>query len=202
MNIIVARGDSSIDTAETRQALDSFLSSVQRRAFTMARAAVGDSDDAMDIVQDSMLQLATSYANKSPEEWRKLFYRILNNKINDQFRRRKRRQLFSAILPGLMGQKAANMDEQSDPFDSLPGHSANPAVSYEREQTINTLHAAISILPRRQREAFTLRCWEGFSTRQTAETMACSEGSVKTHYSRALESLRSQLEGQNYEYGD
>ncbi len=183
----------AIASEESRLALDGFLASVQRRAFAMARAALGNPDDAMDVLQDSMLQLVKSYADRDSDEWRKLFYRILNNKINDLFRRRKLLRRFGAILPN---QAPANDFEPAsahDPFDKIASSEGDPLQNLQRQNTIATLHLQISRLPRRQREAFMLRCWEGFSTRETAQTMACSEGSVKTHYSRALKSLRSAL---------
>jgi len=182
-----------IESDESRLALDGFLTSVQRRAFTMARAALGNADDAMDVVQDSMLQLVKSYADRDVDEWRKLFYRILNNKINDLFRRRKLQRRFGGLLPGLASQNTDEQDAPVDPFDKIPAAEGDPAIHLQRERTIALLNLQISRLPRRQREAFMLRCWEGFSTLETAQSMGCSEGSVKTHYSRALSALRSNL---------
>ena len=183
----------SIESKASRLAMDGFLASVQRRAFAMARAASGNADDAMDVVQDSMLQLVKSYADRDADEWRKLFYRILNNKINDLFRRRKLQRRFGGLLPGLSSQ-TTNEKDTADPFDKIPAADGDPAIHLQRQRTIVKLHVQISHLPRRQREAFMLRCWEGFSTRETAQTMGCSEGSVKTHYSRALGALRANLE--------
>ena len=193
MDIPARKGERAIEKEESRRALEAFLASVQRRAFAMARAASGNGDDAMDVVQDSMLQLVKSYADRDVGEWRKLFYRILNNKINDLFRRRQLQRRFGALLPGLGHQSADEQDAAGDPFDKIPGAEGDPAVHLQRERTIASLHQQISRLPRRQREAFMLRCWEGFSTIETAQTMGCSEGSVKTHYSRALSTLRVNL---------
>jgi len=193
MDTSALKSDLSIETKTSRLAMDGFLASVQRRAFAMARAASGNADDAMDVVQDSMLQLVKSYADRDVEEWRKLFYRILNNKINDLFRRRKLQQRFGGLLPGLASQNTYEQDAPADPFDKIPAAEGDPAIHLQRERTIVSLHVQISRLPRRQREAFMLRCWEGFSTLETAQTMGCSEGSVKTHYSRALSALRVNL---------
>ncbi len=193
MDTSTLKGGLNIETRASHLALDGFLASVQSRAFAMARAALGNADDAMDVVQDSMLQLVKSYADRDVDEWRKLFYRILNNKINDLFRRRQLQRRFGALLPGLGHQSADEQDTAGDPFDKIPGAEGDPAVHLQRERTIASLHQQISRLPRRQREAFMLRCWEGFSTIETAQTMACSEGSVKTHYSRALSALRVNL---------
>jgi len=181
-----------VESRTSRLALDGFLASVQGRAFAMARAAIGNADDAMDVLQDSMLQLVKSYADRDVDEWRKLFYRILNNKINDLFRRRQLQRRFGALL-GSGSQSADEQDAAGDPFDRIPAAEGDPAVHLQRERTIVGLHQQIGRLPRRQREAFILRCWEGFSTSETAQTMGCSEGSVKTHYSRALNTLRVNL---------
>ena len=193
MDIPALKSDLSIETKASRLAMDGFLASVQRRAFAMARAALGNADDAMDVVQDSMLQLVKSYADRDTDEWCKLFYRILNNKINDLFRRRKLQRRFGGLLPGFSSQNINEQDTTSDPFDKIPSTDGDPAIHLQRQRTIVDLHVQISRLPRRQREAFMLRCWEGFSTRETAQTMGCSEGSVKTHYSRALSALRANL---------
>ena len=192
MDILAVKRNLPIESEQSRLALDGFLASVQRRAFAMARAAAGNTDDAMDVVQDSMLQLVKSYADRDAEEWRKLFYRILNNKLNDLFRRRKLRQRFGGILPGSHSPSSVDAESVADPFDKIAAADGDPAIHLQRERTITSLHLHISRLPRRQR-AFMLRCWEGFSTIETASTMGCSEGSVKTHYSRALNALRSQL---------
>jgi len=193
MDIAALKCKVSVESDESRLALDGFLASVQHRAFTMARAALGNTDDAMDVVQDSMLQLVKSYADRDVDEWRKLFYRILNNKINDLFRRRKLQRRFGGLLPRLASQNTDEKDTPADPFDRIPATEGDPAIHLQRERTIVHLHLQISRLPRRQREAFMLRCWEGFSTLETAQSMGCSEGSVKTHYSRALKALRSNL---------
>ncbi len=193
MDLAVLKSDLSIETKASRLAIDGFLTSVQRRALAMARAALGNTDDAMDAVQDSMLQLVKSYADRDADEWRKLFYRILNNKINDLFRRRKLQQRFGGLLPGLSYQAKDEQNTASDPFDRIPATDSDPATHMERHRTIINLYVHISRLPRRQRETFMLRCWEGFSTRETAQTIGCSEGSVKTHYSRALSALRKNL---------
>ena len=193
MDISALKSDLVIENEESRLALDAFLASVQRRAFTMTRAALGNTDDAMDVLQDSMLQLVKSYADRDADQWRKLFYRILNNKINDLFRRRKLQRRFGGLLPGLSSQNTNEQDETADPFDKIAAADGDPAIHLQRQRTIVKLHVQISRLPRRQRETFMLRCWEGFSTRETAQTMGCSEGSVKTHYSRALSALRVNL---------
>lgn len=181
--------DSDADDASGATAdLDAFLQSVERRGFLMARLALGNDDDALDTLQDTMLRLTQRYAARPPEEWRPLFYRILQNRITDTRRRR-------AVRARLFGWMERGRDErEDDPIDEL----ADPAVTdpgrlIASERMASALAAAVARLPHRQQQAFMLRCWEGLSTAGTATAMGCSEGSVKTHYSRALQALREQL---------
>lgn len=172
--------------------LDRFLASVERRAFLIARTALGDQDDALDSVQDAMLLLVKKYGHKSEDEWRLLFFKILHNRIRDVIRRRTVKNRFTGWLPSFASSRDA---EQDDPFQHVADtESNNPALAVERQQSMAALTQAVEELPYRQQQAFMLRCWEGLSTLETASVMGCSEGSVKTHYSRALHSLREQLE--------
>lgn len=177
------------ETAE----INAFLKHVQSRAFAMAKAALGNREDALDVVQDTMMQLVRHYSDRTADEWRMLFYRILHNRINDFFRRRKVRDKVRGWLPGSF--RATDETVEEDPFQAVPGdYTDQPDVNLQRQRLVGQIQAALGTLPRRQREAFLLRCWEGLSTAQTAATMQCSEGSVKTHYSRAMASLRIHLE--------
>lgn len=184
---------------QDNQALNQFLASVERRALRMAEIAVGNSDDAMDIVQDSMIKLVKRYRDKPAEQWAPLFYRVLNNRIIDHHRRGgviKRFQQW--LLPSIAQESSLEVAEERDfAGEGLPS-PAKLQTGEEvlaSEQRLETLEAALAELPGRQQQAFMLRCWEGLSTRETAIAMNCSEGSVKTHYSRAIHQLRSQLEG-------
>jgi RNA polymerase sigma-70 factor (ECF subfamily) len=179
-----------ISTLPDQHAMDNFLASVERRAFLMARTALGNEEDALDTVQDAMMMLVRKYRHKSENEWRLLFYRMLNNRIRDVIRRRMVRNRFTGWLGGF----ARDDDDQPDPFQLVADRAANnPARDLERRQSMEALSIALAVLPPRQQEAFMLRCWEGLSTAETAAVMKCSEGSVKTHYSRALHSLQEQL---------
>lgn len=194
LSIIRQPRNETMPQAEVKHSsLEEFLKDIERRAFQMARMASGNQADALDIVQDSMFALVEKYSDKSPNEWKPLFYRILNSKITDYYRRKSVRD---KVL-GWTSWLHRNEDEtDSDPFENVAGapHEA-PHEMLEREQRIEKLSAAVSELPARQREAFMLRCWEGMSTAETAASMKCTEGSVKTHYSRALHTLRDLLEG-------
>ena len=172
--------------------MEKFLAAVEKRAYAIAYTALSHREDALDVVQDSMLQLVRRYPNKTETEWRALFYRILHNKINDTFRKRKLTNALFPWLPRFQNDKGYEND--GDPFDKLPAtDGSTPDAGMEQHRQAKMLQGAIARLPGRQREAFILRCWEGFSTKEAASSMGCSEGSVKTHYSRAMESLRELL---------
>lgn len=171
------------------RALDRFLASVEKRAFRIARFAVRQDDDALDIVQDAMLQLARRYGQRPAGEWRPLFYRILQNRIRDCQRRRKVRAKLMSWLPGW----TAADEDRGDPYEAVPDAGPLPAQLLATDQALAILEKALAALPSRQQEAFMLRNFEGFDVVQTAAAMACSEGSVKTHYSRAVHTLREKL---------
>jgi RNA polymerase sigma-70 factor (ECF subfamily) len=174
---------------QTRE-LDKFLSEIERRAFRMAQVALRDPDDAMDAVQDAMLKLARNYGARPSAEWRPLFYRILENAIRDQQRRRSVRKRFMVWLPG---PKEDPDNEAQDPIDSVADGGTPVPERLMQDEAMQKLESSLRQLPARQREAFTLRNFEGLDVAQTASAMGCSEGSVKTHYSRAVHTLREQL---------
>jgi RNA polymerase sigma-70 factor, ECF subfamily len=170
------------------RALDQFLAGVEKRAFKIAQLGLRNDDDALDAVQDSMMKLVQSYGSRSVEEWRPLFYRILANRIRDMQRRRTVRGRIMAWLP-----MRVDDDEEFDPIAEAPSHDAGPAKRLELDEAIGALEIAVAELPPRQQQAFLLRNFEGLDVAATASAMGCSEGSVKTHYFRALESLRAKL---------
>jgi RNA polymerase sigma-70 factor (ECF subfamily) len=182
-----ARGGVILD--QTRE-LDKFLAEVEARAFRMAQVALRDPDDALDVVQDAMLKLARNYAAKPSAEWRPLFYRILENGIRDMQRRRTVRKKFMVWLPGA---KEDPDEEAQDPLDNVAGGGPDIPELLMRDQAMEKLEGSLRALPARQREAFMLRNLEGLDVADTAKAMGCSEGSVKTHYSRAVHALRVQL---------
>ena len=156
---------------------------------------------ALDIVQDSMLKLAENYGDKPAAEFPMLFQRILQNTIRDHYRRQKVRSTWTTLLSSLIPQ---NSDENYDPLDTLqdpanPSQPLAPDVSLEETQLLALIEHALIQLPPRQREAFLLRYWEDMDTTETAAIMGCSEGSVKTHCSRATHALAAalQLKGLN-----
>jgi RNA polymerase sigma-70 factor (ECF subfamily) len=171
-----------------RRAMDRFLAEVERRALRIATLSTGNRDEALDIVQDAMLKLARHYGGRPREEWRPLFYRILANRITDQQRRQTvRRRVMAWFVP-------ADDDDDRDPITAFPDPRAvAPDEALVRDAAMTALEAALGKLPGRQRQAFLLRSLEGLNVAETAAAMSCSEGSVKTHFSRAVHSLRAAL---------
>lgn len=172
--------------------LDQFLAMVERRAYRTALMTTRRAADALDVVQDAMTQLVQSYRDRPPAEWPLLFQRILHNKIMDWHRQRARQKKW-------FWQSAANADEDADDIinDIADEREQDPAEMLTRASDMQLVLDALERLPLRQRQAFVLRGWEGFDVRTTADIMECSEGSVKTHYFRALQSLRDTLTNQD-----
>ncbi|MEM7283168.1 MAG: RNA polymerase sigma factor [Pseudomonadota bacterium] len=182
----VAQEDVQLD--QTR-ALDGFLASVERSAFRIARYALRNQDDALDIVQEAMMQLVKSYGNRPSEEWKPLFYRILENKIRDF----QRRGMVRSRVMAWFG-SATTEDEPESFIDRAPDHrEPTPDRQVGLDDAMSELDQAVTDLPLRQQQAFLLRTLEGLDVAQTAKAMGCSQGSVKTHYSRALQNLRKRL---------
>lgn len=156
----------------------------------MAEMATGNRDDAMDILQDAMFKLVQNYAGRDPNEWGALFQTILQSRITDHYRRNAVRNRFRVWFG-----KGEDDEEEPDPIQQLEDEQGSrPDRELEKAVSMKTLDAAIRQLPRRQQEAFMLRAIEGLDVAETASVMKCSEGSVKTHYFRALAVLREKLE--------
>jgi len=184
-------------TNDDYQTMEQFLCYIEQRAFHYIRASVGNIEDTHDIVQESMYKLVQKYAVKSPAEWKPLLYRIMSSKVTDFHRRRAIREKFIFQTPARVPVEEDYL--QSQALDAIARDSEAPLPSLERELRVDKLIQSIRELSLRQQQAFMLRCWEGMSTKDTAIAMGCSEGSVKTHYSRAMIQLREQLEDYYYE---
>jgi len=178
--------DSTLDAA---RALETFLAGVERKAFRIAQIALRHEADALDVVQDAMLQLSSRYAARPPQEWRPLFYRILENRVRDVQRRRSVRNRVMAYLPW----RGEDEEEAPDPLDQVADRAPLPPAQLESDAAMAALEQAIAGLPARQRQAFLLRNFEGLDVAETAAAMKCSQGSVKTHYFRALQALLAKL---------
>lgn len=173
---------------------------MERRAYKQALFAVRDNDAALDIVQDAMLKLAEKYGDKPAEELPMLFQRILQNTIRDFYRRQKTRSLWTTLLSAF----SPSGEEETDPLETLEVAqesylAATPHARLEQSQLIEIIEEEVRKLPPRQREAFLMRYWEDRDIAETAAAMGCSEGSVKTHCSRATHSLAAVLKARGIE---
>lgn len=184
----------------SRQELSDFLAGVERRAFKHAMFALRDGDAALDVVQDAMLRLASRYGGRPAAELPMLFHRILQNAITDHFRRQRVRNTWTTPLSALQGDDGVEHGEAEalEAFDTRENADDPPAL-VERAELRAILEAEIARLPRRQREAFLLRYWEDLNVAETALVMGCSEGSVKTHCSRAAHALAEALAARGIE---
>lgn len=183
-----------INTIDRRDAaienLDDFLASVEQIAYRMAFLALSQHDEALDVVQDSMIKLVRKYSNRPAPEWRTLFFTILHNRITDSHRKNTRKHR----LFGWFDRR----EDGKDPMDTVGGEVEQyPDKALQSGQAMTALEQALQALPLRQQQAFMLRMVEGLSTKETATSMRCSQGSVKTHLSRALATLKAELREHN-----
>ncbi len=179
----------------TEQELSDFLKNVEKRAFKRSVYHVRDDEAALDIVQDSMMKLAQHYGDKPAAELPMLFQRILSNTTLDWFRRRKTR---NALFSNMSDFESAGDDGDFDLLETLETHGNSEGTesaqdATERAQILREIEIEITELPGRQREAFLMRYWEELDVAETAAAMGCSEGSVKTHCSRAVHALSKAL---------
>jgi RNA polymerase sigma-70 factor (ECF subfamily) len=180
----------------TDKELSDFLENVERRAFKQAVYAVRKDESALDIVQDAMIKLAERYGDKPAEELPMLFQRILQNTIHDYFRREKVRSSWISLFSSF-----GNKQDDQENFDAMDMVEAEAGtygaesglVKLERQQILDMVEKEIQNLPSRQREAFLMRYWQDLNVAETAVAMGCSEGSVKTHCSRATHALAQAL---------
>ena len=177
----------------SRSELSTFLEGVEKRAFKQAVFAVRDEEAALDIVQDAMLRLAEKYGHLPAAELPALFHRIVQNAIRDWFRRQKVRSMWTTLLSSL-----GPGEDDEDPLETLQPREGSdlqegPAAHLEQAQVLEIIRQELARLPERQREAFILRYWEELDVADTARAMNCSEGSVKTHCSRAAHALQLAL---------
>jgi len=169
--------------------LDEFLSQVERRAYRTAILSTRKPADALDIVQDAMTQLVQHYRARPATEWPLLFQRILQHRITDWHRQQTRNRKWF----WLSSKNNADDDSEDEINSVVDEREQDPAELLSRASDVQCVINALEQLPLRQRQAFMLRVWEGFDVQETAISMGCSEGSVKTHYFRALQALREYL---------
>lgn len=177
------------DALQHERQLNRFFAEVERRALRIAEISVRDRDEALDIVQDAMIKLAQKYAGRPQSEWTPLFYRILQNSVRDWHRRQAVRNRVMVWF----GRRQADEDGYDLVAQAVDPIGRTPDEELQNSEAMDGLEAAVRELPARQREAFMLRTFEGLDVAGTALAMGCSEGSVKTHYSRAVHTLRDAL---------
>jgi RNA polymerase sigma-70 factor (ECF subfamily) len=186
-----------LPSPSTEDELNEFLKSVERRAFKRTVYAVRDADAALDIIQDAMIRLTQSYSDRPSNEWPMLFQRIVSNATLDWFRRQKVR---NAVFMNIGDLEASVGDDDGGDFDLLESlrleqtGTEGADVSASRTEIFGQIEEEIGNLPARQREAFLLRYWEELDVAETAAAMGCSQGSVKTHCSRAIQALAKALQ--------
>ena len=177
------------ETLQRERQLNQFFIDVERRALRIAEIGVRDRDEALDLVQEAMIKLARNYSDRPTDEWPPLFYRILQNGVRDFHRRQKVRNRVMVWFG-----RAAPGDDEYDVVQQAPDPTGRtPDEELANSEAMERLEVAVHALPGRQREAFMLRTFEGLDVAGTAVAMGCSEGSVKTHYSRAVHTLREKL---------
>ena len=172
--------------------MDAFLVHVEKKGYRIALLAVGQHADAIDILQDAMLKLVSNYSDKPCKEWKPLFYRILSNRITDFHRQQKLKNM-------LFFWRSNSDDEDDEPLhESLADEKGEePVKQLDKEMQQEDILRELEKLPVKQQQCFLLRSWEGLSVAQTAEARGCSQGSVKTHYFRAVQKLKLVLEEQH-----
>lgn len=176
-------------TLQSERQLNQFLVEVERRALRLAEIGVRDREEALDLVQEAMIKLVRNYAARPEKEWAPLFYRILQNGVRDWHRRQKVRNRVMVWF----GRTTTSGEEYDVTANVADPAGRAPDEELENFQAMQCLEDLIHKLPGRQREAFMLRTFEGLDVAGTAVAMGCSAGSVKTHYSRAVHSLREKL---------
>lgn len=168
--------------------MEDFFRSIERQAFRISLFACGNREDALDLVQDSMCSFISKYSRKAQSEWKPLFYKILQNKIRDLYRKRSIRSRWQALTGVTSDEDNTNLLEKLEDKKGL-----NPEQETQNMQAIERLQIELKLLSLKQQQVFLLRAWEGLSISETALAMGCSEGAIKSHYSRATERLRKKL---------
>jgi RNA polymerase sigma-70 factor, ECF subfamily len=181
-------GHVQMGSREASRALEEFLRGVERRALRMTEFATASREEALDLVQDAMVAFVRNYGRHDGAQWPPLFWRVMDSRINDWHRRQRVRGRWWLRA----GDAGVEADEvlAAAPDAREPG----PLARLADGEASAALETALRALPLRQRQAFLLRLWEGLDVAATASAMRCSEGSVKTHLSRALANLRRALE--------
>jgi len=179
---------------DTQQALNDFFTASQPQAYRMAKAALRDHEQALDIVQDSMLKMVEHYRDKPQQEWPMLFFRIVTNRINDARRFRMLHAGKKLLLSSFRKtENDTSEDEIIDMLDEQDNVDSQQLENLAKQQLNDKLEVAMQKLPMQQRQVFMLREWQGFSIKEAAQILECSIGTIKQHHHRALKALREEL---------
>ena len=171
--------------------MDAFLASMEKRAYRIAYIGLHDRDEALDVVQDTMMRMFVKYSDKPKADWRPLFYKVLSNRITDTHRSNTVRKK----LQSWFKRDSSDDDSPVDAMDLMPSRvGEQPQNQMQSDKSMSVLERSINSLPMRQQQAFLFRHWEGLSTQETATAMGCSTGSVKAHLSRAMSTLKTSLQ--------
>jgi RNA polymerase sigma-70 factor (ECF subfamily) len=194
-NIIVKVDTALQDFRLAPLTMEAFLADIEKKAYHIAAFAAGSHADALDLIQDSMIKLVTNYADKPAEQWKPLFYKILRNRITDWHRHQKVKNLL------FFRKNPQNEDKEDEwpPAMNVEQNPDTPEAELKKAQQQATAIEHLKTLSGKQQQCFLLRSWEGMSTAQTADIMGCSQGSVKTHYSRAVIKMRTLMEADDHE---
>lgn len=174
---------------------DAFFEDVEKRAYRMAVYTLKDEQTAMDAVQDAMLKLVEKYSDRPSAEWPALFFTILNNRMIDIQRWGRLREAGGKLVSLFRNHDNGDEDLLETGLGSDNLIADRPEVASWSRDLHKKIDDAVANLSERQRQVFLLREWQGFNVRETSEILGCSEGSVKQHHFRAMQSLRKQLEG-------
>ena len=194
-----ARKLAVVDTAAPPgDPLEAFLARTENQAYRIARIALWDHELALDIVQDSMLKLVDHYRDKPQAEWPALFFTILRNRINDARRQRRIQERIGRIIPLFAQRPDGELQEEVDLLELGLGvdstrRDSDPENLLSAQRVRQSIEAAVCRLPERQRQVFMLREGQELSVKETSQILGCSEGTVKQHHFRAMQTLRHLL---------
>ena len=173
-----------VKSMDLNEQLNQFFISHEKKAYSIALMSLRHQDDALDVIQDVMIKFVEKYKNKKTDLWAPLFYRMLHNRITDTHRANTKNKKFFKFFD----------KSESDALENIEDTNEMDIINQiDNAMKIDNLQQALKALPNRQLQAFICRIWEGLSVAQTAQSMKCSQGSVKTHLFRALKNIRNQI---------
>lgn len=171
--------------SELTEQLNQFFILHEKKAYVIAFMSLKNQDDALDVVQDVMIKFVVKYKLKNQTDWTSLFYRMIQNRITDFHRQNTQKRKYFGVF---------SHDTEDNIVEQVADENHVSALKQiDNNMKIENLQQSLTTLPKRQLQAFICRIWEGLSVAQTAQSMKCSQGSVKTHLFRALNQIRTQF---------